>query len=158
MDFQLVVSKSSDECMDVIKKSIPYRYDTTYPMGNKYSYKLKQGNLSIISRGVGYIPVSLHIEFIKENNGKTSITGKLSKDYLSRFIMSGVQLFLFFVSLFFLIGILLGGVPLGDSPIQTILIISGVLFVSSLSYLFFRKARKREKKAIIQLITDLFPL
>lgn len=61
MDFQLIIPKSPDECLKAIKKSIPYYYDMTNKMGNVYSYKLNNDKLLIMSRGVGYVPVTQKI-------------------------------------------------------------------------------------------------
>jgi hypothetical protein len=41
-DFQLIISRSQEECLQLIKKSIPYYYDMTNPMETRYVYKFRK--------------------------------------------------------------------------------------------------------------------
>ncbi|MDR3587124.1 MAG: hypothetical protein P4L59_17695 [Desulfosporosinus sp.] len=155
-DFQLIIPRSPDECFKAIKKSIPYYHDMTNPMGTKYTYKFKKDKLSIISKGIAYFPVILKIELIKNNNNETKMVGLFTESILLRVIDGVFTSVLFFTSLVTLVAILMGEVPLDKKPIFTVGITLLLLVISPTLFWYHERARKREKKAIISLISRLF--
>ena len=153
--FQLIIHRSPDECLQVIKKSIPYYYDMTNPMGTRYTYKFKKDRLSIISKGILYFPVIFKIELIKNNN-ETKMVGLFAKSILLRVIDGIFTSALFFTSMVMLVVILMGEVPLDEKPIFTVGITLLLLVISPTLFWYHERARKREKRAIINLISSLF--
>lgn len=157
MSTNLIVQKSPDECLKIIKDAVPNYYHRP-DIGNlepisRYKYTEDNDYLSVISSGIGYIPVVFYMKMIIVGENETRITGSFSVVLLLRLIVWILTSFMFSFALLFLLSVLTGDMPLNFTDV----ILPCAAMMVSMGYLVYsEKARKREKKAIVSLVTELF--
>ncbi len=150
---EVIVSINPDECLKAIKSNLPDYYEISESfMPPKYSYKATNGGALIIGRGFGYPEISLKVVFDTYGVNKTKIDAKFSKNIVLRAFIWILSMVLFFFSLLYILGIILGDIPLDQSPILTWILPTLVLLVS-ISYISYTEIIRRQE---IKKIKDLF--
>ncbi len=149
--------------MNVIKNAIPNFYNPLY-MGNsgeiksyKYLCKIKNNDISIISKGIGYWSVTCRIKIIRNNDSDTAIIGNFDKNILYKLISFLVTMIVSFCCMLYLFGELFMDTarPIRERIVYAIFaVIVALCFVTY--YLYNKKTRYKEKKKILNLLSDLF--
>lgn len=150
------ILRNTEECIKAIQSAMPgyYEVSNTFTIP-KYSYKIRNDKISIISRGLGYPEVVLRVQLHNNADNTTELVAVFNNSILQRFIIWIATTILFLGSLLYILGIILGDIPLDESPILTIGLPTLVLLVSIIYLLYTEIVRKREKQNMIILLNTI---
>ncbi|SMC29420.1 hypothetical protein SAMN02745134_03890 [Clostridium acidisoli DSM 12555] len=161
--FEVTIKKNQEQCLNMIKKAI-HDYYSPLGMDNsgkiityKYLCKIKNGNISIISRGIAYVPVLCKIKLSNNNEDETKIIGTFNKSIFSRLFIWIIAIVGTLGSIVFIIGMVFfeNSISIRERVINAILAI--LLIVVFMAFLLYsEKTRTKEKKKIIGLLNDIF--
>lgn len=161
--FEMTIRKEQEQCLNIIKKSIHNYYspldmtDSGKIITYKYLCKIKNGNISIISRGIAYVPVLCKIKLLNNNEDETKIIGTFNKSIFSRLFIWIIATVGTLGSIVFIIGMAFfeNSISIRERVTNAILaILLSVVFMAYLSY--SEKTRTKEKQKIISLINNIF--
>lgn len=154
---RLIITKKPEECLNQIKSIIPaYHQLSEKLMTPKYSYKVGKNGLLIINRGIGYPEVVLKISIVNYGDDQTELTGVFSHSIIQRLIIWVGTIGMFFGSLLYILGIIIGDISLTSEAILTCMLPVVVLIIS-ISYLFYTEvSRKKAKSKIVVLLYNIF--
>lgn len=154
--FELIIPKSQEESLNAIKMAIPsYWYTAKNFLRPKYTYKSKRKsfNVSIISTGIGYVPVILKVQLFKTNDHNTKLKAKFDEAVLLRFVIWICTLTMFFGSLMYLYALFTSDVPIVFLDVGLPI----TVLVASISYLIYSETtRRKEIKKIVYLMNSIF--
>lgn len=155
-DLELIIPKSAEECLNTIKLAFPSYYELSKTfMTSKYSSKIENNNISIISRGIGYPEIVFKVQLVNNNEDTTKLTAIFSKTIIQRVFIWICTLLMFFGSILYILGIIIGDIPFQETPILTCGLPLLVLLMS-ISYLLYTEIiRKREKKRMVVLLNNV---
>lgn len=161
--FEVTIKKNQEQCLNIIKRGI-HDYYSPLDMTNsgkiityKYLCKIKNGNISIISRGIAYIPVLCRIKLLNNNEDETKIIGTFNKNIFSRLFIWISAIVAILGGIVFIIGMVFyeNSISIRERVIDTIWAI--LVCVAFMAYLLYsEKTRTKEKQKIISLINNIF--
>jgi len=164
MTYKVEVHKTRDECIRIIKKNFPNRYeliniDTGDRFGlNRYTFKEKNNQIFFYINRMAVPPTKITCDFIECEDGRTILDLKFKENLLIKLFIWANLVSLFLASLYMFANILLENEFLNNLPdlfMASVLLTVSLLFMS---YIIKYKIIDRENFIKIIKRIDIVPV